>query len=54
MSAARDHEIAAWMLRGYTREQADLIVGADDGPYALPDEFEADDECDFTEEDVIT
>jgi hypothetical protein len=27
----------------------------DDGPYALPDEFEdQDDQCDFTEGDVVT
>jgi hypothetical protein len=36
-------------------ECGDEIEDADDGPYALPDEFPNDDEeCDFTEEDVIT
>lgn len=26
----------------------------DDGPYALPEECDDDNECDFTEEDVVT
>jgi hypothetical protein len=26
----------------------------DEGPYALPDEFDDDDQCDFTEEDVVS
>lgn len=26
----------------------------DDGPHALPDEFDDDETCDFTEEDVVT